>query len=74
VIEALSRESFETQVAKGAAWIGTPQRILDMVGAYRGQVGGFEIAPLQVIFNTITLADAQASMRLFGEEVLPRLL
>jgi natural product biosynthesis luciferase-like monooxygenase protein len=74
VIEELSRETFETQVAKGAAWIGTPQRILDIVGAYRGQVGGFEIASLQVIFNTIALADAQASMRLFGEEVLPRLL
>jgi natural product biosynthesis luciferase-like monooxygenase protein len=73
VVEALSRETFETQVAKGAAWIGTPQRILDMAAIYRRQVGNFEIASLQVIFNTIPLADAQASMRLFGEEVLPRL-
>jgi alkanesulfonate monooxygenase SsuD/methylene tetrahydromethanopterin reductase-like flavin-dependent oxidoreductase (luciferase family) len=73
VIAALSRETFETQVAKCAAWVGTPQRILDAVHAYRRQVGDFEIASLQVIFNTIELADAQASMRLFGEEVLPRL-
>ena len=35
-----------------------------------GQEG---ISSLQVIFNTIAPADAQASMRLFGEEVLPRL-
>ena len=73
VMAALSLETFETQVAKCAAWVGTPQRILDAVHSYRRQVGDFEIASLQVMFNTIELADAQASMRLFGEEVLPRL-
>ena len=40
---------------------------------YRSQIGDFEIASLQVNFNDITLADAQASMRLFGDTVLPRL-
>ncbi|HME27592.1 MAG TPA: LLM class flavin-dependent oxidoreductase [Acetobacteraceae bacterium] len=73
IITALSRETFDMQVDKCAAWVGTPQRILDTVGTYRRQVGDFEIASLQVIFNTIALAEAQASMRLFGEEVLPRL-
>jgi alkanesulfonate monooxygenase SsuD/methylene tetrahydromethanopterin reductase-like flavin-dependent oxidoreductase (luciferase family) len=73
IIAALSRETFETQVAKCAAWVGTPHRILDIVGTYRRQVGDFEIASLQVIFNTMELDGAQASMRLFGEEVLPRL-
>ena len=73
VIAALSLETFETQVAKCAAWVGTPRRILDTVESYRRQVGDFEIASLQVTFNTIELSDAQASMRLFGEEVLPRL-
>ncbi|MGA9016937.1 MAG: LLM class flavin-dependent oxidoreductase [Acetobacteraceae bacterium] len=73
IIAALSRDTFETQVEKGAAWIGTPQRILDTVATYRAQIGDFEIASLQVNFNDITLADAQSSMRLFGEEVLPRM-
>jgi natural product biosynthesis luciferase-like monooxygenase protein len=73
IISAMSRDTFETQVEKCAAWIGTPQRIIDTVAAYREQIGDFEIASLQVNFNDITLADAQASMRLFGEEVLPRL-
>jgi alkanesulfonate monooxygenase SsuD/methylene tetrahydromethanopterin reductase-like flavin-dependent oxidoreductase (luciferase family) len=73
IIAALSRETFETQVEKGAAWVGTPQRILDTVRSYRRQIGDFEIASLQVNFNDITLADAKASMRLFGEAVLPRL-
>jgi hypothetical protein len=35
-------------------------------------VGGFEIASLQVNFNTVPVAEAKASMRLFAEEVMPR--
>jgi alkanesulfonate monooxygenase SsuD/methylene tetrahydromethanopterin reductase-like flavin-dependent oxidoreductase (luciferase family) len=73
IIAMLSRDDFDSQVAKGAAWVGTPNRILDSVASYRQQIGDFEIASLQVNFNDMSLADAQASMRLFGEEVLPRL-
>ena len=73
IIAMLSRDDFDSQVAKGAAWVGTPNRILDSVVSYRQQIGDFEIASLQVNFNDMSLADAQASMRLFGEEVLPRL-
>ena len=73
IIAMLARDDFDSQVAKCAAWVGTPQRILDTVATYRRQIGDFEIASLQVNFNDITLADAQASMRLFGESVLPRL-
>jgi hypothetical protein len=54
------------------AWIGTPDRIIDMIGAYEEAVGGFEIASLQVNFNTVSFEDAAASMRLFGEKVIPR--
>ena len=73
VIAALARETFETQVEKCAAWVGTPERILDTVATYRRQIGDFEIASLQVNFNDIPIAEAEASMRLFGEFVLPRL-
>ena len=73
VIAALSRETFETQVEKCAAWIGTPERILDTVATYRAQIGAFETASLQVNFNDVPLAAAEDSMRLFGERVLPRL-
>jgi alkanesulfonate monooxygenase SsuD/methylene tetrahydromethanopterin reductase-like flavin-dependent oxidoreductase (luciferase family) len=74
IIAALAEENFDTQVAKCAAWVGTPQRILDTVATYRGQIGDFEIASLQVNFHDIALIDACASMRLFGEKVLPRLV
>ena len=51
IIAALSRDTFETQVEKCAAWVGTPQRILDTVATYRRQIGDFEIASVQVNFN-----------------------
>ena len=73
IIVRLAAETFETQVAKSAAWVGTPARILEMVLAYREQVGWFETASLQVNFNDLPLAVAEASLRLFGETVLPRL-
>jgi alkanesulfonate monooxygenase SsuD/methylene tetrahydromethanopterin reductase-like flavin-dependent oxidoreductase (luciferase family) len=74
VIAALAAETFETQVAKCAAWVGTPERILDTIASYQRQIGGFEIASLQVNFNDVPLAAADASMRLFGERVLPKVL
>ena len=73
VIAALAAETFDTQVAKGAAWVGTPARILERVAGYREEVGDFEIASLQVNFNDLPLEAAEASLRLFGETVLPRL-
>jgi alkanesulfonate monooxygenase SsuD/methylene tetrahydromethanopterin reductase-like flavin-dependent oxidoreductase (luciferase family) len=73
VIAALALKTFETQVEKCAAWVGTPERILDTIATYRGQIGDFEIASLQVNFNDIPLTAAEASMRLFGEKVLPRM-
>jgi alkanesulfonate monooxygenase SsuD/methylene tetrahydromethanopterin reductase-like flavin-dependent oxidoreductase (luciferase family) len=73
VIAALARETFETQVEKCSIWAGTPERILDTIATFQRQVGGFEIASLQVNFNDIPLETAEASMRLFGQRVLPRL-
>ena len=71
IIEALSRESFESQVAKRAAWVGTPEELKRAIAEYEAQVGGFEIASMQVSFNTITVDQAEASMRLFAAEVMP---
>jgi alkanesulfonate monooxygenase SsuD/methylene tetrahydromethanopterin reductase-like flavin-dependent oxidoreductase (luciferase family) len=72
VISGLAKETFESQVEKCAAWVGTPARIRDTIASYQRQVGGFEIASLQVNFNDIPYAAAEASMRLFGEAVLPK--
>ena len=73
IIAALSQETFETQVEKCAAWVGTPVCILDTIASYQRQVGGFDIASVQVNFNDLPLADAEASTRLFGDRVLQNL-
>jgi alkanesulfonate monooxygenase SsuD/methylene tetrahydromethanopterin reductase-like flavin-dependent oxidoreductase (luciferase family) len=72
IIAGLAAESFESQVQKGAAWVGTPDAIAENIAAYNDAIGGFEIASLQVNFNTVPVEAAQRSMRLFSEKVMPR--
>jgi alkanesulfonate monooxygenase SsuD/methylene tetrahydromethanopterin reductase-like flavin-dependent oxidoreductase (luciferase family) len=71
MIESLSRETFESQVDKGLAWIGTPEEIRNAIEGYHRGVGGFECASLQVNFGMIGRAEAEASMQLFAREVMP---
>ena len=71
MIESLSRETFESQVDKGLAWIGTPEEIRSAIEGYHRGVGGFECASLQVNFGMIGRAEAEASMQLFAREVMP---
>jgi alkanesulfonate monooxygenase SsuD/methylene tetrahydromethanopterin reductase-like flavin-dependent oxidoreductase (luciferase family) len=72
IIDILGKETIDTQVASGAAWIGTPDEIADQIALYRERIGPFESASLQVNFNDIGYADAERSVRLFGEKVMPR--
>ncbi|MBM3573013.1 MAG: hypothetical protein FJX52_11775 [Alphaproteobacteria bacterium] len=72
IIAGLAQETIDTQMAKGAAWIGTPRDIADAIADYDRKVGGFEVASLQVNFNTISFDVAARSMRLFAEQVLPK--
>ncbi len=72
IIAELANENYDSQVEKGVAWIGTPQRIIEMVRDYEAAVGGFDLASLQVNFNTLSYEDAASSMRLFGEKVIPQ--
>ena len=71
IIAGLKKENFESQVAKGAAWVGTPAEIREQITGYYDMVGGFEIASLQVNFNTVPFDDARASVELFAREVMP---
>jgi alkanesulfonate monooxygenase SsuD/methylene tetrahydromethanopterin reductase-like flavin-dependent oxidoreductase (luciferase family) len=71
LIAGLKAETFESQLAKNAAWIGTPETIRDQIADFIRTVGPFEVASLQVNFNLVPLDVAQRSTRLFGERVLP---
>jgi natural product biosynthesis luciferase-like monooxygenase protein len=72
IIAGLAEETFDTQRAKGAAWVGTPEQLIPQIRDYDQAVGGFEMASLQVNFNDIGVGDAEASMRLFSSEVMPQ--
>jgi alkanesulfonate monooxygenase SsuD/methylene tetrahydromethanopterin reductase-like flavin-dependent oxidoreductase (luciferase family) len=72
IIAGLRAETFESQVEKGAAWVGSPDEIADQVADYQRKSGGFESASLQVNFNTITQDEAERSIRLLSEKVIPR--
>ena len=72
LIAGLAKETFESQVEKGAAWVGTPAQICDQIADYQKLVGDFEIASLQVNFHDMPLELAQISVSLFGTEVIPK--
>jgi alkanesulfonate monooxygenase SsuD/methylene tetrahydromethanopterin reductase-like flavin-dependent oxidoreductase (luciferase family) len=69
--EKIREETFEKQVHHNAAFVGTPDRILEQVHAYDEEIGGCDELSMQVSFNTLPFEVAQRSMRLFGETVIP---
>ena len=73
MIAKLKADTFESNVANGAAFVGTPKRVLEQIEAYREAVGEFEVGSLQVNFNTIPYAAAKRSMDLCAREVVPKL-
>ena len=52
-------------------WVGSPAEITDKIAAYSEAAGGFEEASMQVNFHTLEYAKAEASIRLFAEQVMP---
>jgi len=72
MIAKLRETTAADQIASGAAWIGSPDEISAALARTREEFGSYEHASLQVNFNLMPLASAQASMRLFAERVMPR--
>ena len=73
IIAEFAKETWETQVGKGVAFVGTPDKLVSMIRSYHDEVGGFDIGSCQVNFGTMPVEVAEASMRLFSKEVLPKL-
>jgi alkanesulfonate monooxygenase SsuD/methylene tetrahydromethanopterin reductase-like flavin-dependent oxidoreductase (luciferase family) len=71
IIAKLSETTFDTQMAAGVCWVGTPERIRELIAAQVEQIGPFDIASMQINFTDLEYEDARASMRLFAREVLP---
>jgi alkanesulfonate monooxygenase SsuD/methylene tetrahydromethanopterin reductase-like flavin-dependent oxidoreductase (luciferase family) len=71
IIAKLKGDSFESQVAEGSAFVGTPAEITEQIRTFVARSGPFEIASLQVNFNDLPVDLAETSMRLFAEAVAP---
>src|SRR5204863_7966767 len=63
--------TLDGQIESGGAWVGTPDEVRAIIRRVLGSIGRFEHAPLQINFGTIDVGDAQKSMRLFAEQVMP---
>ena len=74
MVEALAKEDVHSQRAKSAAWVGSPEEIADMIAEFARQIGGFDIASLQVNPKLTDVEKAKVSMRLFARQVMPRFL
>ena len=48
-----------------------PAEIIDNISMYQEQTGGFEHASLQVNFHQMPFDEAERSMRMFAEKVMP---
>ncbi len=73
IIETLSKETADSQIEKSAAFIGSPERLVEQINEYQEATGGFDIASMQVNFNDINVRDAENSMRLFSNKVMPQI-
>jgi alkanesulfonate monooxygenase SsuD/methylene tetrahydromethanopterin reductase-like flavin-dependent oxidoreductase (luciferase family) len=72
IVEILSKEDVISQREKSAAFVGSPEECCDMISDFNTQIGGFDIASLQVNTKMMSLEKARASMELFGREVIPK--
>jgi alkanesulfonate monooxygenase SsuD/methylene tetrahydromethanopterin reductase-like flavin-dependent oxidoreductase (luciferase family) len=71
MVDMLERQTFESQVESGSAWVGTPKMLIEQIGEFVESVGSFESASLQVNFGALALDDARLSMQLFSDRVIP---
>lgn len=71
MIARLKRQNFEGLVASGAAWVRSPQTMQDTMRRFIDEVDGFDSASLQVMNGATSEADAERSIRLFADHVMP---
>lgn len=70
IVAQLQAATMEKMVESCAAWIGSPEEIVDSIHRF-AQGFTFEHASLQVNFNLIPQPEALRSLRLFAQDVMP---
>ena len=71
MIEKVRAETFESQLHHHAAFVGNPKDVREQLNEFEKVMGGVDQASMQINFNDMTYADAERSVRLFGEKVMP---
>jgi len=69
--QRIAAETLESQIESHAAFVGTPAQVIEQLTAFNEAVGGCDEVSMQVNFNGLDLGLAEASVRLFGEKVIP---
>ncbi|MDA0238537.1 MAG: LLM class flavin-dependent oxidoreductase [Proteobacteria bacterium] len=71
MIAFIKSDTFDNAVERGAAWVGTPEKIIDQIRSYDEAVGHFDVASLQMNFHGLPTDITEKSARLFSEKVIP---
>ena len=72
MVASLAEEGVHGQRAKSAAFIGGLAEIRDTIADYARQIGGFDVASLQVNPKLLAIEKAKASMRLSASAAMPK--
>ena len=68
----VTSDSAESQVAKCSAFIGTPADIIEMIHVFNSKVGGLDSISLHFTPANMPVEAAERSLRLFAQEVMPK--
>lgn len=69
--DKIAAQTLESQLECGAAFVGTPSDIIGQLEAFDEACGGCDELSMQVNFFGMDIETAEASVRLFGEKVMP---
>lgn len=69
--DKIAEQTLESQLESSAAFVGTPDDIIEQLHEFDRKVGGCDHASMQVNFHDMSYEDAETSIRLFGEKVAP---
>ena len=71
MIDAMRRATFEDRMKANVVFVGSPRNLIEQIAGYDHLCGGLDKISLQVNFHDMPVDEAEASLRLFAEEVMP---
>jgi alkanesulfonate monooxygenase SsuD/methylene tetrahydromethanopterin reductase-like flavin-dependent oxidoreductase (luciferase family) len=71
MIDAMRRATFEDRIQANVVFVGSPANLVEQISSYDQLCGGLDKISLQVNFHDMPVDEAEASVRLFAEEVMP---